>query len=225
MTQIHTSRPSSHPLIDRVWMTKNTADGVYLATPDGAWDLIVMIQADGSRSLAIAGQATKPSHVPYAKDTGGVVVSFTPDAYLTQTPSETLRDSMEFLPNTDADHFEYQGRIFPFPTYDTAEDVVNEMIAEGLIASDELIRSLQDGVPKAASTRAFQRHFLKATGLTQKQFQQIKRAQEAVTLLKEGKKPIEAALDAGYSDQPHLAKSLGKIMESKPSNVDHIHKL
>lgn len=225
MTQIHTSRPSLHPLIDRVWETKNVADGTYLATPDGAWDFIVMIQADGSRNMAIAGQATKSVQVPYQAGTGGVVVSFAPDAYLPYTPGEKLLDRMEFLPNTDEGHFEYQGHVFAFPTFETAEEVVNEMIAKGLIASDELIRSLQEGVPKAASTRAFQRHFLKATGLTQKQFQQIKRAQQAVTLLKEGKKPIEAAMDAGYSDQPHLAKSLKKIMESKPSGVDHIHKL
>lgn len=206
-------------------MTKNVADGVYLATPDGAWDFIVMIQADGSRSIAIAGQATKSAHVPYQAGTGGVVVSFAPNAYLPHIPGEKLVDTMEFLPNADADHFTYQGHVFDFPTFENAEEVVNEMIAEGLIFSDELIRSLQEGAPRAASTRAFQRHFLKATGLTQKQFQQIKRAQEAVVLLKEGKKPIEVAADAGYSDQPHLAKSLKKIMESKPSSVDHIHKL
>lgn len=225
MTQIHTSRTSTHPLIDRVWETKNIEDGVYLATPDGAWDLIVMIQADGSKSMAIAGQATKSVHVPYQAGSGGVVVSFAPNAYLPHTPGEKLLDAMEFLPNTDEGHFEYQGHTFAFPTFENAEEIVNEMIIKGLIASDELIRSLRDGTPRAASTRAFQRHFLKATGLTQKQFQQIKRAQEAVTLLKEGKRPIEVAADAGYSDQPHLAKSLKKIMESKPSSVDHIHKL
>jgi len=225
MTQIHTSRASSHPLIDRVWSTQNTADGVYLATPDGAWDFIVMIQQDGSRQIAIAGQATKSAHVPYQAGTGGIVISFSPDAYLPYTPGESLVDTMEFLPNVDDDHFMYQDRTFPLPTFENAEQVVNEMIAEGLILSDELIRSLQDGAPKAASTRAFQRHFLKATGLTQKQFQQIKRAQEAVVLLKEGKKPIEVAADTGYSDQPHLAKSLKKIMESRPSDVDRIHKL
>lgn len=54
---------------------------------------------------------------------------------------------------------------------------------------------------------------------------QIRRAQEAVRRLQKGEKPVDAALSAGYSDQPHLAKSLKKIMGSHPSNVDDIHKL
>lgn len=225
MTQIHESRSSAHPYIDTIWKTQNTADGVYLATPDGSWDLIVAIDENGDKWMLIAGQATKAMEVPYTAGTGSVVISFTPGVYTPLYPASSLLNNVEFLPNFDKEHFMLGGHTFAFPTYETAEELVERLIDLEILKNDDVIAAELRGKPKAMSERAKQRHFSTTTGMTQKYLDQIKRAQLAVRLLQQGKRPSDAAAEAGYTDQPHMANSLKKIMTSKPSDIDHIHKV
>lgn len=205
-----------------MWRSTNLTDGTYLATPDASWDIIVGIEADGRTQVMLAGQATKPVDVPYSGGTSSVVVSFAASVYMPLLPAAELLDDVRMLPTANG-QFELLGHTFAVPEFENAEDMVNEMMRHSLLAHDELVRLADE--ENEVSARAFQRHFLKATGMTRKQLQQILRAQEAVRLLQQGKKPVDAAVDAGYADQPHMAKSLKKIMHSKPSNVADIHKL
>ena len=107
MSQIHQRRQSDHPLIETVWHSRNVTDGVYRATPDGSWDLIVCIAADGSKSMMLTGQATKPMDVPYQAGTGGMVISFVPGVYVQGGILKDLVDSFQMLPNAGADHFAF----------------------------------------------------------------------------------------------------------------------
>lgn len=225
MAQIHTRRDSWHPLVDTIWATQNISDGIYSATPDGSWDLIVLVQPDGSKSMMLTGQATKPMDVPYRGGTNSVVISFAPGAYMPAYPAKKLVDSFEMLPNADTDHFILSGHTFAFPAFDNAEHLVEELIAAKLLYADPIVYAAYNDSPRAASKRSAQRHFAENTGLTQKNLAKIERAQEAVRLLKAGKKPSEVAAEVGYADQPHMARDLRTIMGVKPSDVEDIHKL
>ena len=225
MSQIHHRRHSPHPLVETVWATQNITDGVYTATPDGSWDLIVLIEVDGTKSMMLTGQATKPMDVPYRADTNSVVISFVPGAYLPAYPGDALTDSFEILPNAEPDHFILAGQTFPFPTFENAEELVEAMIAAKVLLVDPVVYAAVTGNHKSLSGRATQRHFKQSTGLTRKSLEQIERAKEAVRQLQQGKKPSDVAADAGYTDQPHLSRSLQKIMRARPSDVDDIHKL
>jgi len=225
MSQIHTNRPSGSPYIDRVWATTNVSDGTYLATPDGLWDLLFLTLEDGSRGAMLAGQATKPAYVPYTGGTSAVVISFAAGAYIPQISGKEMIDQAKMLPMIDATHFELAGHVFEIPDFDNAEHLVEDMAARGLLKIDEVVAAVLSGNPKAMSDRAMQRHFVAATGLTRKMLDQIQRAQAAVRLLQSGKRPVDAAAETGYTDQPHLAKSLKRIMDSAPSDVSDIHKL
>jgi hypothetical protein len=225
MSQTHERRPSPSPYIDTVWHTKNTSDGVYLATPDGAWDLIVLVQADGSRSAMLAGQATKTAAVPYRADTSSVVISFAAGAYLTCLSAERLVDRVELLSNADTEHFILAGRSFAFPSFDSAETLADELSRAGILAYDDTVQQLLGGNGQAMSTRAGQRHIARVTGMTRKTLEQIWRAQAAVKLLQQGNSPAAVAADTGYSDQSHLTHSLRRIMNATPTDVEDIHKL
>lgn len=226
MTQQHYSFKPSNPYIETIWMTQNLSDGIYQATPDGSWDLIVLVQQDGSRSMMITGQATKTMEVPYRGGTSAVVISFAPGAYLVGYHLAKLVDSFEILPNTDDNHFELVGQRFAFPrNFEEAEALVNELVDKGILKNNLVVDGVLGGAAPAMSDRARQRHFTGTTGITRKHFEQIKRAQQAVAKLQQGRKPSDVAADTGYTDQPHMAKSLKKIMGTKPSDVDDIHKL
>jgi hypothetical protein len=224
MTQVHQTRHSSNPYIDRVWHSQNMSDGVYLATPDGSWDLILGVNRDGGYTMLLTGQATEPAYIPYEAGTSSVVISFAAGAYLPYLAGRTLLNSGETLPVTGG-HFHLTGHRFPLPTYNNAEVIVEEMVRVGVLKNDEIVEGILRGKPKAASKRAVQRHFKGTTGVAHKTLLRIHQAQHAVRLLQQGKSPAEAAADAGYADQPHLAKSLKSIMHKKSSDVDDVHKL
>lgn len=225
MTQTHVSRKPDNPYIETIWHTKNLTDGVYMATPDGSWDFIVMLGADGSKQMMLAGQATKTQPVPYTAGSGGMVISFTPGAYLQGYDLSAIVDSSEILPNADDDHFIFLGHVFAFPTFDNAEELIDEMVQLGILKSDRVVDGALQGTAPAMSDRAKQRHFAKTTGLTQKSFEQIERVKQAVAQLKQGKKPAEVAADLGYTDQAHMTRSIKKLMDTTPTDVGHIHKL
>lgn len=225
MTQKHESRKSDNPYIETIWRTHNLTDGMYYATPDASWDLIIAINPNGAKFAFLTGQATKPQTIPYEKGSSSVVISFTPGAYMPEYPGDTLLDKSEFLPNFDDEHFMLAGHTFAFPTFEIAEQLVEKFVRLGILTSDKIVDDVMKGKRAALSERAIQRHFVRTTGMTQKYLEQIHRAQLAVRLLKKGEKPLDAAADAGYTDQSHLAKSLKKIMHRKPSDVDEIHKL
>jgi len=88
-----------------------------------------------------------------------------------------------------------------------------------LLARDDLVESAAQGQPRAISPRSMQRHFLSALGMTPKQFAQIKRACQAVDLLRTGMAPSQVALEAGFADQPHLTRSLRAIMGQTPGEL------
>lgn len=225
MTQVHKSRKSDNPYIETVWSTESKADGVYLATPDASWDLIIATNPDGSKLAFITGQATKPQEIPYEKGSSSLVISFAPGAYMPEYPGDTLLDSMEFLPNFDENHFMLAGHTFEFPTFENIEKLVEKLVTLGILMNDKIVNDVMQGKRAALSERAVQRHFVRTTGMTQKYFDQIHRAQLAVRLLQGGEKPLDVAAEAGYTDQSHLAKSLKKIMHKKPSDITDIHKL
>ena len=222
--QKHTSRRSPHPWIDTVWQTVCLSDGVYSATPDGSWDLIRSIAPDGGSFVFLSGQATEPVEVPYKDGESSVVLSFAAHVYLAKDPETRTGASIRVLP-ARGEVFELDGVEFPLPTFENAEALVDAMIAADLLRSNDLVARAFSENPKAASPRSVQQHFRQTTGITQKSFQQIRRAQEAVRRLKAGEAPAGVAVDLGFTDQPHMIKSIKKIMGALPSNLNLVHKI
>jgi methylphosphotriester-DNA--protein-cysteine methyltransferase len=69
------------------------------------------------------------------------------------------------------------------------------------------------------SPRTLRHRFLRVTGLTQGTIRQIERAYHAVTLLEQGVSILDTVQQAGYSDQPHLTRSLKHFMGQTPAQV------
>jgi hypothetical protein len=224
MTQQHTRRTSDHPWIDTVWQTVCLSDGIYKATPDGSWDLILSVAPDGQPMVFLTGQATEPVDVPYSDGEHSVVISFAAHVHLKRDTDTRTGAAVRFLP-VQGDSFVLEDVVLPLPTFENAEHLTDMMVEAKLMQSDDLVAKAFTSKPKAASKRSMQQHFKKVTGITQKDFQLIRRAQDAVRRLKSGEKPSAVAADLGYSDQPHMIKSIKKIMGHLPSNLEGVHKI
>lgn len=225
MTQKHKRRTSDSPYIDAVWQSTALSDGTYLVTPDGSWDLIAATKANGNRIVFITGQATKPARLAYKAGEQSVVISFTAGAYLPQFTGAPFTDSYVMLPLVDDSRFELAGQVFPWPTFANAEELVGQMVERNVLANNAVVDSALKNKPKAASVRSVERHFKTTTGLTLKKLADIRRAQQAVRMLKAGKNPSVTAAETGYYDQPHLSRSLKQLMDSLPSDVDDVNQV
>ena len=64
-----------------------------------------------------------------------------------------------------------------------------------------------------------ERRVSRATGLTLGAIGQIRRAERAVELLSLGVSPVDVAGQAGYSDQPHLTRSLTCFAGRTPAQI------
>ncbi|WP_238537077.1 helix-turn-helix domain-containing protein [Caulobacter sp. AP07] len=172
----------------------------------------------------LSGQATEPVEVPYKDGESSVVISFSAHVYLAWDREPRVGPEIRILPVRD-EMFVLDGVDLPLPTFENVEPLVDAMIAAGLLLSNDLVARAFSETPKAASSRSVQQHFKQTTGITQKSFQMIRRAQEAVRRLKAGEVPAGVAVDLGYTDQPHMIKSIKKIMGALPSNLDAVHKI
>lgn len=225
MSQIHERRQSDNPYIDTVWKSVATSDGTYLVTPDGSWDIIAAEEPDGTKIVFLAGQVTKPTRLPYKAGNKSVVISLSAGAYLPYLSGAVPADSFIMLPVASNTHFKLAEHTFAIPTYNTVEELVDEMISSGVLKNDSIVAGILHRTPKAASKRSVQRHFKTTTGISHKKLEDIQRAQQAVRLLKKGTDPTTTASDTGYYDQPHLTKSLKRLMDSSPSSVDDINQV
>jgi len=224
MVQKHVRRSSSHPFIDVVWQTECLTDGLYRATPDGSWDLIRSIAPDGTSVVFLSGQATQPVEVPYVAGESSVVISLAAHVYLWGDDKARTGAELRWL-EVRGDTFVLDSLVLPLPTFENAEQIVTAIAEGGLFCSDEIVAGAFSPSPRAASRRSIQQHFKRTTGITRKDFEVIRRAQEAVRRLQRGEPAAAVAADLGFTDQSHMIKSLKKTMGVLPSNLDGIHKL
>ena len=210
-------RSSDSPLIHSVSHWTIGSEEKILAFPDGLWDLVVYKQ-ENRVSLFFTGQTSCAVPLPFAAGDEILTISFKASTYLPFLPATHLLDRAEIL--------EIQGRRFQLgwdsleiPGFDNAEDLVRLLQKREVIQSDDLVSSYLTGQPMAASLRSVQRHFMAVTGMSPRKFSLIERARKAVDLLQTGLPASQVAVDAGYSDQPHLCRSLKAIMGQTPMQI------
>ncbi len=100
---------------------------------------------------------------------------------------------------------------YTIPSYDELETWCERLASQGIIS--HTTRHVR------MSVRSQQRAHRQTVGLTRKQVEQIKRAEHAAQLLKQGASLTDAASEAGYADQAHMTRSLKALLGKTPSQL------
>lgn len=87
------------------------------------------------------------------------------------------------------------------------------------VAAEPAVSAVLRGEPPAATQRTLQRRFVQAAGVTLGAVRQIERAPYATTLLRRGVSIAETTYQAGYFDQPHLTRSLKRLVGQTPAEL------
>jgi hypothetical protein len=211
------NRLSDSPFIERVWRCHSERAGLFVSVATSHWDLVVT-RLEGKLTVTLKGPETKASEVFCPADGEWLGIRFKAGTFMPQLPVSRLVDRDRNLPS-GARTFRLDGGAWEYPAFDNAETFVARLARAGLITRDAAVAAALDGDERALSRRSAQRHFVLATGMSHAMLKQIERARRAANLLRSGTSIGDAVEEAGFFDQAHLSRSLGRLIGLTPARI------
>ena len=211
-------RLSDSSFVERIWRTQNERAGAFTSLAASHWEMVVT-RYNGKMTLTVRGPETKatPTYCSIQAEWFGIIFKF--GTFMPHLPTSDLVDGELDLPEAASKSFWLHGSVWQFPNYDNADTFVDRLVREGLLVRDPIVDAVLQGQPQALSPRSVQRRFLRATGLTHGSIRQIERARYATTLLQQGVSIPDTVEQAGYADQPHLTRSLKRLIGKTPAQI------
>jgi AraC-like DNA-binding protein len=188
----------------------STTAGIGFARIGGRW------------AVHLRGPATTATTMVCPADSEYFGADFRLGAYLPMFPPvrlTNLRDAV--LPTLPDGRILLDGRAWEMPTPQNLDVFIDRLRRAGLLLVDPMIEELRYGEIRTMPARTKQVRFLRAVGLPLRTLELIERARHAVRLLHGGRTIAEAAVAAGYYDQPHLTRSLRRFIGHTPAEIAH----
>lgn len=212
-------RPSDSPYVGRVWRSHSTRSGTFQSVASSPSGLVVS-RCRGEVRVTLRGPETRPTPAECPADGEWMGFHLALGAYFPHFPASTLRDRRDVdLPVASSRAFWLLGDSWELPTFENAETFVARLVKAGLLMRDPAVGAALEGEWRGLTRRSAQRHFLHATGLTQRAHRQIERARFAANRLRHGASILEVVGEGGYFDQAHLTRSLRRWIGETPAQL------
>jgi AraC-like DNA-binding protein len=212
------NRPSDSSFVEAIWSTQSVGGGSFISSAASNMEMVVT-KYEGKITLSVRGPETKASPAPVPENAEFLGIIFKLGTFLPYVPSIELVDGGIHLPEAADRSFWLQGSTWQFPTFENADTFVDRLVRQGLIAREPVVEAALQGHIKDLSVRSIQRRFIRAMGVPHGTIYQIERARRAMTLLQQGLSILDTVEQAGYSDQPHLTRSLKHFMGQTPAQI------
>jgi AraC-like DNA-binding protein len=212
-------RPSDSPFVERIWYSQSETVEPFISIAEYRWEMVVT-RYRGQAFLTLRGPETRATHADNLADAEFCGIQFKPGVYMPLFPPGMIMDRCDLnLPEAGDYSFWLHGSSWQLPDFENADDFIEDLTREGLLACDSLVIATRNGQPAEFSARTVQRRFLQSTGITLAAARQIERARLATRLLLEGSSILDAAYQTGYFDQQHLTHALKRFIGMTPSQV------
>jgi hypothetical protein len=211
-------RPAEGPFVERITRATYVGEIADVTTPDGCWDIVIR-QRRGCTEVLQTGLITRPVRLDYEPGDEYVSIAFKPGVFMPRLPGVAMLDRGLVRPLASKRAFWLDRDRFEIPTFENAEGLVDRLTKLGVIVRDEIVAGILEGRPQATSSRAVQRHFIRALGMTSKHLEQIARACRAAERLVRDGSLARIAHELGYADQPHMTRSLRRILGKTPGEI------
>ncbi len=208
------------------------AGAVHRVLPDGCMDVVFDLGA--SREVSFVGTMTTALSVTLRAELDGFGIRFRPGgaAPWLRIPADELTDSaidMHECPLRPPQQL--VDALAAAPALSARVQLASEWLlrserreAEALsvYAAAHMFARQAQSVSAAArdlgmSERTLQRTFQKSVGITPVEYRSVARMRRLLVRLDDGVALADAALDAGYYDQPHLDREFRKLVGCPPS--------
>jgi AraC-like DNA-binding protein len=212
------SRPSESPLVETIWRSHSSQPGPFLSIASSHWEMIVA-QYEGGSYFYIRDPETHPTVAHCPPDGEWLGIQFKHGVFMPHLPVSELVDGGVELPEAASRSFWLHSSAWEFPTFENADAFIARLVDEELLVCDPIVESTLHAHAIYLSLRSVQRRFLRATGLTHGTISQIERAHFAIALLRQGLSITDTVEQAGYADQPHLTRSLKRLIGQTPAQL------
>jgi hypothetical protein len=212
-------RLSDSPFVERVWRAHSERAGTFLSVAASHVEMAVT-RHRGKTFLTLRGPETKATSADCPAEGEWLGIRFTLGTFIPALLPANLLDRRDVsLPGASKHAFWLNGSAWEYPTFENADVFVARLVRKGVIARDAIVDAVRHNHPQTLSLRSTQRHFLRATGMTNATWRQIERARYATNLLRDGVSILDTVHQAGYFDQPHLTRSLTRRIGQTPIEI------
>lgn len=215
---MHEERSSSSPHIQFVWRAHVREAGRFIDLAHDFWVLVFRTLHDETE-VRLTGPVTESLPITYEAGQINWGIVFKAHVFIRDLPKKDMLNKSTTLPMADKQSFMLGRHVIQCPTFDLAEEFVDDLVRRDILNANMSIAEALEAAAPAMSVRTLQRHYLRTTGVTQNQSQQVARARKAFILLQEGKSIVDAAFEAGYSDQAHMTRSLKLLAGQTPGQI------
>jgi len=213
--EVGSSRSS---LVGETWNARSAPEESFISVAATHWEIVVTRQ-DGATRLTVRGPETRATTVPIPQEAEFFGIQFSIGTFMPALPPGRLVDRTVTLPATTRGSFWLDGSLWDVPDRDTADVLVDRLGKAGLVVHDPVVPEALHGDVEGFSTRSLERRVARATGLSRGGIARIRRAEGAVELLSRGVAASEVARRTGYADQPHLTRSLRRLVGQTPAQI------
>jgi hypothetical protein len=214
-------RLSDSPLVDRIWSTKSDRAGSFTSISTAYWSMVIST-SNGRTAVSLHGPETGATCKEFPAGAEWFGIAFQLGTFVPHIPLGSFIDGYIHLPGASGHSFSLFHSAWQFPNYENADTFVDRLVRAGVLVHDPLLNAVHQGHSQSLSLRAVQYRVRHSTGLSQRTIRQIERARYAATLLKQGMSIIDTVYEAGYSDQPHLTRSLKHYIGHTPAEIPTI---
>ena len=214
-------RRSDSPLVELIQQARVANDGTTIRPAETPWNL-VPARRHGEARLVLVGPWTESGVVSVPEGAEILWIKLKLGAFMPHLPTRDFLNSETILPAARSNTFWLQGSAWHFPDYENVDTFVDRLAADEVLLHDPLVNNVLQDRPPELSARTIRHRFLRATGLTQVHIRQFERAQHAAALLQQGASILDSVFDAGYSDQPHLTRSLKHWIGHTPAQLSRL---
>ncbi len=212
------TRSSRSVLVDETWQARSEPEESFISVAATHWEIVVTRQRGAAR-LTVRGPETLATAVPIPQDAEFFGIRFSVGTFMPGLPPSRLVDRAVILPAATPRSFWLDGSAWELPGPDTADVFVDRLARAGHIVHDPVVAEALHRDVEGFSRRSLERRVVRATGLSRGATARILRAERAVELLSRGVAASEVASRAGYTDQPHLTRSLRHLFGQTPAQI------
>jgi AraC-like DNA-binding protein len=211
-------RATDAPFVESIWRTESEEAGSFMSVATTQWQM-VLSRHNGNTLLSVRGPETVARMADCPDNAEFFGINFTLGTFMPHLPTSELVDGEVHLQEAAFKSFWLYGSTWEFPTFDNADTFIERLVKDGLLVHEPVVDATIQGHRQDISMRSVQRRFLRATGLTHGALCQIERAQQAVALLQQGVSILDTVDQLGYTDQPHLNRSLKRFYGETPREI------
>ncbi len=220
MTILIEQRLADSPYIDTIIQGQTVRAGSAIRPAEVCWHM-VFVREHGNLHPIVVGPLTTSGVATWPQGGEILWIKFKPGVFMPHLPFEHLLDRETVLPRGAGQSFWLKSGVWEFPTYENVETFINRLVHDEVLIYDPVVGTVLNEQPHDLAPRTVRHRFQRATGLTQKQIQQVGRAQQAAVLLQQGASILDTVHEVGYYDQPHLTRALRQWVGYTPAQLLH----